>query len=330
MQSFKFERATPDNVNDIIELVNRVFMPDHPPGRGMKEIFPLLLSQDNSKNLFVSLLDDTIVCHMGIYPSIVRIGSETVKVASMGAVCTHPDFRERGIATNLFGYVEQCLKEERVDLLLVSGGRGLYRRNGCVDLTAYATATFSRNNRRSCRWEPSKSFEFLQLPGECYNLDRVFNVYEREHIRFERTLDTFRKTLNSLSLDTRSSVVLGEGLANQEVIGYILVRISTRDGIRVGEMREYAGDRRSVLDALYQAIDDYDLSIVELCIPKHDTELIRLLHECGVETLDRNLPGHTAKVLTFSASIERLLSRCGPASDSGLGIPMPLPGANYV
>lgn len=330
MQSFEFLRATPKHVLEIIELSNRIFMPDHPPGKGMKEIFPLFLSQDNSKNLFVALFDDRVVCHMGICPSIVRIGAETLKIASMGAVCTHPDFRGRGIATNLFGHVEQCLKEERVDLLLVSGGRGLYRRNGCVEFTGFTTAVLSKDNRHSYEWGTSENFEFVELPGECDDLDQVFKTYGREPVRFERTFDAFQQTLNSLSLDARSLVVLAKALIGERVVGYVLLRISTRDGVRVGEVREYAGDRRSVLGTLYQTFDEYGLNIVELCIPKHDTELTRLLQGYGVDILEGSLPGHTGKILTFSTSVENLLSRCGSASDTGLGIPIPLPGANYV
>lgn len=330
MQSFRFERASPDRLCDIVDLVNMVFMPNHLPARGMQEIFPLFLSKDNACNLFISIVDDAVVSHIGIYPGTIRIGEENFNVASMGAVCTHPDFRGKGIATNLFGYVEQSLKEEGFDLLLVSGGRGLYRRNGCVDLTGFVGAVFSRNNERSHRRESGKDFEFFELPGECHNLDQVLDAYQREHVRFERTLDTFRTTLNSLSLDPNSLVVLGEALDSEKVVGYVIVRISMKDGAKVGEMREYAGDRRAVVDGLYKLIYDYDLRSIDLCIPGWDRELIGLLREYGIETFERSLPGYTGKIITFSRGVERLMSQYGEANDCGLSIPMPLPGVNYV
>ena len=55
-----------------------------------------------------------------------------VRVGSIGAVCTHPDYRGHGLATQLMDLCTRRLYEGGARLMLISGGRGLYRRLGFI------------------------------------------------------------------------------------------------------------------------------------------------------------------------------------------------------
>ena len=80
-----------------------------------------------------------VLCHrgvpvsqIGIYHSQVNLYGSPLRIASIGGVCTHPDYRGLGLATRL---LETCLHKlvaEGARLMLVSGMRNLYARVGCV------------------------------------------------------------------------------------------------------------------------------------------------------------------------------------------------------
>jgi hypothetical protein len=75
MQEIKFSSATSDQIREIIDLANMVFMPNHAPNSGMGDMFPLFLSEDNACNLYVAVSCGKIVSHMGTYLSTIRVGA---------------------------------------------------------------------------------------------------------------------------------------------------------------------------------------------------------------------------------------------------------------
>ena len=50
-----------------------------------------------------------------------------ISMASMGAVCTHPEYQGRGIGTRLLYETFNGLERDGVSVVTISGGRGLYR-----------------------------------------------------------------------------------------------------------------------------------------------------------------------------------------------------------
>ncbi len=80
-----------------------------------------------------------VLCHRGvpisqidIVHSRVNVYGSHLRIASIGGVCTHPDYREQGLATHLLDYCARKLTAEGGRLMLISGVRGLYTRAGCV------------------------------------------------------------------------------------------------------------------------------------------------------------------------------------------------------
>jgi ribosomal protein S18 acetylase RimI-like enzyme len=334
VQSIEYGSATPDRVREIIDLANMVFMPDHAPNSGMGDMFPLFLSEDNASNLYVAIIDERVISHMGTYLSTVRIGRRTLRLGSMGAVCTHPEFRGRGLATNLFHLTERSLKEKGCDLLL-TGGRGLYRRNGGDDLLSFKSARLREgglhrsHNIYNSTLDMSTRVEILDFPIPSSRLSSILQVYEHEHIGFQRTLESFSVTLNSLALDKRCETVFGQvSGADNLPIGYAVVKIYGKDDGKAGELMEYAGERRAVLSVLERIIKDYALCGIDLCIPDSDNDLLRLLQDIGVNVTDGTLPGFTAKILSSSDVVRELMHY--NEDPPGHIMPFPLPGANFV
>ena len=75
--------------------------------------------------------------------------SEPTSQASVGSVCTHPDYRERGLATRLVEDALRICEQKEVALMLISGGRGLYRRQGCTDVGEMFKTVLTRQDIKS-------------------------------------------------------------------------------------------------------------------------------------------------------------------------------------
>lgn len=88
--------------------------------------------QPKRGGIYVMAEAGRLVSKIGVYHARVRMGEAVFPVASIGGVCTHPDFQGRGLATHLLEYCTGRLVEQGAQLMLVSGTLGLYTRQGNV------------------------------------------------------------------------------------------------------------------------------------------------------------------------------------------------------
>ena len=63
--------------------------------------FPALFCAENTANLQIALEDGRIVSHVGIARQTLITGGCRLPAACIGSVGTHPDFRGKGLATEL-------------------------------------------------------------------------------------------------------------------------------------------------------------------------------------------------------------------------------------
>src|SRR5262249_37944460 len=105
----------------LLALVNRVFddMGD------MGAAFPLLFGLENLEGLRVVTGEKGPVSHVGVCIREVVILGVRLTVASIGAVCTDPTHRGRGLASALMADARRYAQEQGASLMLISGGRNL-------------------------------------------------------------------------------------------------------------------------------------------------------------------------------------------------------------
>src|SRR5947209_4184266 len=116
----------PEERDALLTLVNRVFA----AGGDMGTAFPLLFGPDNLDGLRIVSGDQGPVAHVGVCIRPAVILGARLKVASIGAVCTDPAHRGGGLASALMADARRYARENGASLMLISGGRGLYRRLG--------------------------------------------------------------------------------------------------------------------------------------------------------------------------------------------------------
>src|SRR5579862_8267342 len=117
-----------DEMDALRKLTDVVFRP------GMPEQYPQLFNNENLDNLRVCFDGSTCVSHVGMTQRNASLMGCTIRVCCIGSVATHPDYRNQGLASACFESAVEKAYADGVDVMIVSGGRGLYTRNGCPRL----------------------------------------------------------------------------------------------------------------------------------------------------------------------------------------------------
>lgn len=180
----------PNDLTELVALANRVFRAS---GEGnMEREYPLLMTTENAENLRVARTTgetkSQIVSHVGICLRDVSLLGARIRVASIGAVCTDPDHRGSGLASQLMADAQEHAIARGASLMLISGGRGLYRRLGYIP-----AGSFSQHRFPAVPASPDASVTAALLQPA--DLSAIIAMYQCEPVRFRRPLEDWRKLL---------------------------------------------------------------------------------------------------------------------------------------
>ncbi len=81
---------------------------------------------DQLKTKWILKVGGKIVSHVGIFPFTALVEGRKLKVAGIGAVATHPDFRGQGLMKSLMEKIDEEIIRGGYDLSILWGERGLY------------------------------------------------------------------------------------------------------------------------------------------------------------------------------------------------------------
>ncbi|BFH69528.1 MAG: GNAT family N-acetyltransferase [Paenibacillus dendritiformis] len=121
----------------------------------MEHGFPYLFSPVYAHSYGV-FRDDKLIAHMGLLPAKLRIGTARLPVFSLGSVCTEPEARGSGVATELLHRVMRHVDDMGAAMLFISGGRSLYRRNRCYSFGRLTAYTLNAGANRDAAMRKSK------------------------------------------------------------------------------------------------------------------------------------------------------------------------------
>jgi len=218
-----------------IELSKSVFK------ENMAEQFTLLFDETNWNHMFIAIDESEIVSLVNYYPSFVRIGECLIKIASIGSVCTKPDFRGQKLATRLLKLAEQQMLKEDIDLVVISGSGGLYTDFG---------ASLAGNVYEYCI-ENAQLLDSEDIKIVLYDkskLDDLVLIQNQEDIRYLRSRSEFDVLLTAQTYpDTFASypiyLVEKENQSVAYIVGFLPI-----EGQEFG-IKEFAGDRNSIVKA---------------------------------------------------------------------------------
>jgi predicted N-acetyltransferase YhbS len=289
--------ARRDELPAVIALSNDVFQ-----GMDMGTAFPTLFTEDNAHNLFVFVDEGRPVALAGMTIQDLAIGEAVVHTACIGSVCTLASHRGRGLAAHL---VDSCLAAAAasgVSLVLVSGGRGLYRRIGFIDAGLFRVISADGQGAYpevSCRIREVHEWNDSDLA-------ELHALHEREPVRFVRSPGVMATLLRSGALHARPArtwaVRAGEG-SDERSTAYLCISDS--------KVREFAGGRPSILAALPLILAETGEESLEMEVRASDVEMVRCAAACRLRGRGTGMDG-TLKITNpraFFRSVSPLLPR---------------------
>jgi len=242
--------------------------------------------------------DGRLVSHIRIVYNTVSLYGCRLKIASIGGVCTHPDYRGQGTATIL---LDHCITESAgagASLMLISGGRGLYRRAHAVDAGPTLEARLTPTSI-----EPT-SPPLTARRGTPEDWFACASLYQSEPVRFVRRADFFR---HAFEHSHRETWVID---SNGSPAAYVVLsrHWGTSPENRRRIAAEYAGSRAALADALPALFEAGGYEQIEFAVPTHDRELAGIFARLGLGLRPGTLEDHTIRVL----DVHRLMRRLGP------------------
>jgi predicted acetyltransferase len=284
----------------VIELVDLVFRPET---RSMNEEFRQVFERDDLDNLRTLWQEGRLVSHIAIKPQEFLALGATLRVGSIGGVCTHPDYRGRGYASLLLEDCRRKLRAGGAHFMLISGARGLYLRAGYV--------------KAGLGWHYQLEADRLPRPGgdrfqlRAYrpdDLPALCRLYSSEACHFHRPRAYFETLLASAFRQGASAFVCSSG---DQTLAYLVARPAwfQPKEARILSVLDYAGARQALLSACGALFSLQQVNRLELHLPHQDLEFRLLLESRGIEGAPTGMPpGHTMLIINFPGLMEAFSS----------------------
>jgi predicted N-acetyltransferase YhbS len=278
--------CTPQTHLAQLELIEMVFHPR------MRHRYPWLLSEQNLNHRFVALDGDKVFGALNYWTDEVTLGGVIVTVASIGAVATHPDYRHQGIASQLLDFAEQAMRDEKVDVVVISGSIDLYLRYGAERLSSVVTFEI-----------PPMERSITVVPTQGDHITQLKAMYDQNPFRFLRTERQMAELIEATSVPSNwmNTTILTVMEGNTPKAYAVVTRRPNKPGAWI---REFGGEP-TVLEALaFQIIQEFKVErvILELI---HNDLLVPHLSQKGWPVTEEPMES-TVKVLDFEALVNKL------------------------
>ncbi|MGB9681774.1 MAG: GNAT family N-acetyltransferase [bacterium] len=285
--------ARREELSEIIDLSNRVFRTE--VTGDMKKEFPLLFSPENCENLRIIKEDGKVVSLVGIlFTDLVILGNR-IKASLIGSVATDPDYRGKGFATTLMQDSIVRSLQEGVDLMLISGGRGLYRRLGAVQAGLYQTFFI-----------PKAKLSYSDLTVRRIreeDIPKVLYLMALEPVRFERSYDELKKLISTrMVVNEPGEVLVVE--RKDTIISYFAIQIQSRFGKSI-HIKEIGGSREAIVDALLPTLDAHQMDFILIDALSNDEAIKYIMEKRGIKPDGRGFQG-TVKILNLKGLFKKL------------------------
>ncbi len=273
--------AKKNEINQIIKLTNEVFREPNKMPPSMGKQFPLLFNKENAHNLFIAEDNGKIISHNGLKLTKILINGHPISYASMGAVCTHSAYRGQGIATKLLNDIFAYLKEKEISILTISGGRGLYTKNGADFTSGKTDYIINKNSVLKSTFNSSQynvKYTENKIPG---NVDKMAELYQKEPVRYQRSHFEFPQLLTAMPSvhDVPFSphyFCISIVTADDNLLAYLIGYYQEKNKIAI---TEYAGERLAVIPGLKYLFSQKNVSQIKISVPSHDKNLITYLNK---------------------------------------------------
>lgn len=288
----------PEDRARMLDLVNQVFLRSKGKAGDMAVHFPVLFADENLENCRIITADGRPVSHIAYLPRDAVVGPATIAVALIGAVCTDEQYRGRGLATRILDDCEERMRRSGVDVVVISGRRGLYTRRGARRAGICRTFQLTEDSPRP------DAAPIEVRPGTLADRPAMQRLYDRRAVRFVRSADDWDGFLRSTH---RGICVNPLYLAERdgEVVAYVSLDPQRESVPPTNDAYEWAG-RAEAVAALMARLPGLTGRRLEITAQvRADDALIERLVSAGLEPETTDF-WRTVKVLRPAALFEKL------------------------
>ncbi len=278
-------RVQLSEIEGLADLITPVFEFDKSYTR--KQIIRGLRRPAVRRDTVIMAEDGKPVSHIRfVYERVSVYGCE-IKVASIGAVSTHPDYRGRGHAGAILDLGLREMHERSAKVLIVSGNRDLYRRVHCAPAGRVYETVF-RPPMGTGTANGAEPVPIRKVTADDWPI--LAPLHQSESVRFLRP-DGFMSRSPFWWDCSRPEIWLIE--SGNKPVAYVMLSLGwpLDPTSRTREVHEYAGSRAALLDALPAICSVAGLDEIGIRALGYDTELIYLLRQRGFELHERTLGG---------------------------------------
>jgi len=277
--------CTKDLHEEAINLVRQVFNPM------MTEKYPFLLGLQNLDHQVIALHENKVVGIISYTIDTLRLGLFSLRLASIGAVSTHPDFRGQGIATHLLALAESKMNEEEIDMVVISGDLNLYKRFGADHLSLLASFVF-----------PKVRSNYQLIPYNEKDLDFYYDLYDQQPFVVERSKQDFKRLIKAVVTKDpwEQSAFYGIRL-NDQLKAYLV--LNTRPTHNHGQIREFAGSASALCAVTGELTDRHHVKEIRLDLAHNDPQ-VAILNQLGHK--HHHPPESVMKIIDFNRLIDKL------------------------
>lgn len=243
-----------------LNLINSVFRLPYGDPPDMRELFPLLFSEENLENLWIYCDDGVPVSHVGFLPGTAVIHGRELPIVWVGSVCTKREYRSHGLATKLLEKGFSKFSQHDFAVSLISGRGKLYERLNCKVVGSYSKIILSLEdialNREISIYQNWEASDLL----ECYR---------SKNVRWKRNEKEFSKLLAAQSY----SRVLGYtprifAFGSSQVQCYWNIAIPPSSSPqKVPKVIEYAGKDQQLVHSLPRLHQKLGIKQLEVPVP---------------------------------------------------------------
>jgi predicted acetyltransferase len=266
-----------------------------------------LCNEANRENLLVFVDEGRVVSHYGMVQRWACLAGCTVRVACVGAVATLAEYRGRGLGTRLLEASCAKARADGVDIVMISGGRGLYRRNGAVDFGFNTPVVVDAEAAARVAHPELRVREMTD-----YDVADCAALYTLKPSRFLRPAadwDWFLRSRTAMDQVCSGMVITRD----EAVCGYLIVAAPDADGCC--DVPEFAGSADAIVGGLSLVISHGGARSMRLHLQEHDAVLEGCLDETGC-CPGGPVPSCTAQLL----NLPQLMARMRPWFEMRLGI----------
>ena len=269
-------------IRSAAELGVRTFNPGGTPTPARQ--LPGPAPDEVRENLRVFTDGDKVVSVVGMtYREIILLGTRHL-ACCFGGVCTDPDYRGKQLASLLLIDAKEKALRGGADSVLISGGIGIYTRQGYSQVGDYSFCTVSRSRLPAGQRQGEP--EFVLRPPTPEDLPALFQMHLAEPARFVRTPEELLRCVTS------TRVLNGQGETfvvcprdGGRPVAYLTSFFSGEtwhlEDPKAIQIVELAGSRWAILHVLSAVLERRGVESLELRYCGWDAETVAMVQGYG-------------------------------------------------